>query len=74
MKDRSTTVDEDVEDHFLRERDLARRWRKSPRSLQRWRVDGTGPAFVRIGGSIRYRLDDVLAYEAAAREDRRASS
>lgn len=74
MEDRTAAVRDDGGELFLREHELARRWRKSRRSLQRWRVDGAGPAFVRIGGSIRYRMVDVLAYETAARVDRRASS
>lgn len=52
---------------FLRERDLAHRWQKSVRSLQRWRLEGAGPAFVRIGGSVRYRMSDVCTYENAVR-------
>lgn len=34
-----------------------------PRTLQRWRQEGTGPAFLKIGRLIRYRqrdLDDFL--------------
>jgi len=49
---------------FLRERELAARWRTSQRTLQRWRALGDGPAFIRIGGAIRYRMDDVIDYEA----------
>lgn len=48
---------------FLNERELARRWNTSPRTLQRWRAEDQGPAFLRIGGSVRYRLSDILAYE-----------
>lgn len=47
----------------LRERDLASRWKMSQRTLQRWRAEGYGPLFIRIGGSIRYRMADVLDYE-----------
>lgn len=50
---------------FLRERDLAQRWHKSIRSLQRWRKEGFGPAYVQIGGSCLYRLGDILDFEAA---------
>ena len=32
----------------------------SERTLQAWRVHGGGPAFVRIGRTIRYRRQDVL--------------
>lgn len=52
---------------LIRERDLADRWRKSLRTLQRWRAEGYGPAYLRIGGSIFYRLSDVLAFEARVR-------
>jgi DNA-binding XRE family transcriptional regulator len=47
--------------------ELARRWRVSPRTLERWRSEGYGPAWLTIGGSIRYRLADVLVFERARR-------
>jgi len=43
--------------------DLASRWRVSPRSLERWRADLMGPAWVKLPGRVVYRLEDVLAYE-----------
>lgn len=52
---------------FLMEEELAARWGKSRRTLQRMRVDGSGPAFHRIGGSILYKIDDIEAFEAASR-------
>jgi hypothetical protein len=42
---------------------LARRWSISHRTLERWRHDGTGPAFLKIGGRIVYRLEDIQAFE-----------
>jgi len=48
----------------LTQSDLARRWRISPRTLERWRWAGRGPAFIRIGGSVRYRLEDIESFEA----------
>lgn len=32
------------------------------RTWQNWRVDGTGPKFLKLGGCVRYRLSDVLAW------------
>lgn len=52
---------------FLVEWELAERWKKSRRTLQRMRQDGSGPAFHRIGGSILYKIDDIEAFEAASR-------
>lgn len=53
--------------NLLAERELAARWLKSQRTLQRWRGNGTGPPWLRIGGSIFYRVSDVLAFEKKAR-------
>ena len=44
---------------------LARRWSLSPRTLERWRVQKAGPAYLKIGGRVVYRLEDVAAFEAA---------
>lgn len=52
---------------FLREKELAERWKVSLRTLQRWRAEGSGPAYISIGGTIRYLMEDVRAYEDARR-------
>ncbi|AZQ67643.1 DNA-binding protein [Silicimonas algicola] len=44
---------------FLTQGDLETRWRLSGRTLERWRADRYGPAWITLGGSIRYRLADV---------------
>lgn len=49
----------------LNQVDLARRWNLSPRTLERWRWLHQGPRYLKIGGRIVYRLDDIEAYEAA---------
>jgi len=41
-------------------------WGKSVRTVQRWRATGYGPAYLRLGGSVIYRMCDVLAFEDAA--------
>jgi hypothetical protein len=46
------------------QRHLARRWNISPRTLERWRWLHQGPSYIRVGGRICYRLEDVEAYEA----------
>jgi hypothetical protein len=43
---------------------LADRWQMSPRTLERWRWLGEGPRFLKLGGRVIYRLEDVEAYEA----------
>jgi predicted site-specific integrase-resolvase len=49
-------------EHLTRS-ELARRWQLSGRTLDRWRVAGTGPAWLELNGRIRYRLEDVDAFE-----------
>ena len=36
----------------LQQVDLARRWRLSPRTLERWRWHGIGPCYLKIGGRV----------------------
>jgi predicted site-specific integrase-resolvase len=48
----------------LTQRELAQRWRISPRTLERWRWLQEGPLFLKIGGRVVYRLEDIEAYEA----------
>jgi hypothetical protein len=42
---------------------LARRWSLSPRTLERWRWLKQGPTYLRIGGRIVYRIQDVEVFE-----------
>ena len=48
----------------LNQTDLARRWRLSPRTLERWRHIGTGPRHLKVGGRVLYRLDDIEEFES----------
>ena len=51
---------------LLTQREAASVLRLSERTLERWRVAGIGPRFVRLGRrSIRYRQQNVDAYVAA---------
>lgn len=42
---------------------VAQRWGVSPRTLERWRWIGAGPRFLKIGGRVVYRVEDIEAYE-----------
>ncbi len=52
----------------LRQTNLATRWNLSPRTLERWRWLGEGPPFIKIGGRVVYRQEDIEAYEAGRRK------
>ena len=47
----------------LNQIDLARRWRISPRTLERWRWLREGPRYLKLGGRVLYRVADIEAYE-----------
>lgn len=47
----------------LNQIELSRRWNISHRTLERWRWKSEGPPFIKLGGRVVYRLDDVLAFE-----------
>lgn len=48
----------------LNQNDLASRWNISPRTLERWRWLKLGPPYLKLGGRVAYRLEDIEAYEA----------
>ena len=48
----------------LNQTQLAVRWTISPRTLERWRWLGQGPRFLKIGGRVIYRLEDIQLFEA----------
>ena len=48
----------------LNQSELADRWNISERTLERWRWLGEEPAYLKIGGRVVYRLEDIEAYEA----------
>jgi hypothetical protein len=59
---RSSGFDRPV--RHLNQVDLARRWNLSPRTLERWRWLKQGPGYLKIGGRVVYRLEDIEGFEA----------
>jgi hypothetical protein len=51
--------------NHINQKQLAERWDLSQRTLERWRAIGWGPLFLKIGGRVVYRLEDIEAYEAS---------
>jgi hypothetical protein len=47
----------------LNQHQLARRWALSARTLERWRWLGLGPRFLKLGGRVVYRLEDIIEFE-----------
>jgi excisionase family DNA binding protein len=61
----STMIDKSMIHELLTESEAAKYLKISERTLQAWRCNGAGPAFVRIGRAIRYQLNDILAWISA---------
>jgi hypothetical protein len=61
----ASSLGEPLDEKLLTEKQLAKRHRRSPKTLRNDRVKGTYIPFLKIGRQVRYRLSDVLAYEAA---------
>ena len=47
----------------LNQRQLADRWDLSEATLERWRSEGIGPIFLKLQGQVRYRIEDIEAFE-----------
>lgn len=47
----------------LNQVELSRRWKLSPRTLERWRWLGQGPRYLKVGGRVIYRLEDITEFE-----------
>ncbi len=54
---------EDKTSKFLDTRELAARWKISPRTLEHQRGKGQGPEFFQIGGKVLYDIDYIEEYE-----------
>ena len=48
---------------YLIEAELADRWQIAGSTLRKWRSLGVGPTYLKLRGSIRYRLADIVRYE-----------
>jgi len=49
----------------LNQRQLANRWSVSEATLERWRGEGIGPVYLKLGGRVVYRLEDIEGFEHA---------
>ncbi|MGV1045333.1 helix-turn-helix transcriptional regulator [Limnohabitans sp.] len=55
--------EESTKCRHLTQRDLAIRWNKSESTIERYRSDGVGPIYMKIGGKVLYRTKDVEDFE-----------
>ena len=48
---------------LLTPRQLAARWGLSEKTLERWRMLGSGPVFLKLGGRVLYQVVEIEAHE-----------
>ena len=65
MKDFIAPNQTDLSGTFVDECQVADMLCQSVRTIQKWRVKGNGPGYYKLGRSVRYRLDEVLAWADA---------
>jgi hypothetical protein len=64
-KQSKTTNAKPPKQRFFDEKWLAIRLGVSLKTVQAWRAKGEGPKWVKLGAAVRYRLRDVVAFEAS---------
>ena len=57
----------DAGKRYLSPVELVERWdnRITTRTLANWRSTSTGPRYIKIGGRVAYRVEDINSYETA---------
>jgi hypothetical protein len=50
----------------LNQHQLAKRWGVCQKTLENWRWRSEGPAYLKLGGRIMYRLEDIEKFEASS--------
>jgi hypothetical protein len=63
-----------IETPLLTEREAAEFVRHAPGTLQNKRVNGDGPAFLKVGAKVLYRREDLLAWVEGHRRTSTADS
>mgnify|MGYP003788900759 CR=1 FL=1 len=52
-----------MEKPFINQIELSRRWGISHRTLERWRWQGQGPKFIKLGNRVVYAIEEIKNYE-----------
>lgn len=52
-----------IERRALDEYELSVRWNLSVKTLRRWRTEGLGPVFCKMGSRVNYLITEIEAFE-----------
>jgi len=67
---RSAQTESPFEVRHLNQKQLARRWHLSHRTLERWRCQGQGPVWLKVGGRVLYTMENIQDYERSRSIDK----
>lgn len=59
---------------LLTEKQVAEAYGFSVKTLQKWRSNGDGPGYIKIGYSVRYDPEELAAYIRAGRRNSKAEA
>lgn len=51
------------QDIWLTDKELSEYWGVTCNTLQRWRTEGTGPVYLKLGGQPKYHIDFIRQFE-----------
>jgi len=51
--------------HLLTGRELAQRWGRSETAISLSAAVGVGPSYIKVGGAVRFPVEEVLRFERA---------
>ena len=60
---RKKTMTSTTTPDFYTARELSKRWKTSEKTLERWRMEGTGPVYLKIGGRVLYGVGQIQEHE-----------
>ena len=52
---------------YLTTKELAKRWRRSRRTIEGWRSKKTGPNYLELNGMVLYDLNEIIEIENASK-------
>lgn len=63
-KNTQSKTDLGLTPQFIDSAELAKRYGIHPITVARWRVEGQGPTYTKVGHRVLYAISDVLKWEA----------
>ncbi len=55
---------------YLTPQQLAKRWQFSHKTLEKWRYQGIGPRYTKVGKRLLYAMPDIVAFEQQGRNSK----